>query len=194
MGAYAPSSRVTEQIMKEICDKIIAPVVSGMAKEKCPYTGILYAGIMLTNEGPRVIEFNCRFGDPETEVILPLLEGDLFDAFMASVNGTVNSLDLKQKKGAAATVVIASGGYPDSYEKGMVISGIDNAGKAGTTIFHAGTKKVDGNIVTSGGRVLNVVGTAETLQQAIKKAYEGVKQIKFDKMQFRTDIGQKGVQ
>jgi phosphoribosylamine--glycine ligase len=193
MGAYAPSSRVTEPVMKEICDKIIAPVIAGMAKEKCPYTGILYAGIMLTDAGPRVIEFNCRFGDPETEVILPLMDSDLLDAFMASVNGTVDSLNLPQKNGAAATIVIASGGYPDAYEKGKVISGIDKAIITGTTVFHAGTKKDNGKIVTSGGRVLNIVGTADNLQNAIKKAYEGVKMISFDKMQYRTDIGQKGV-
>ncbi|MBL8026997.1 MAG: phosphoribosylamine--glycine ligase [Fibrobacteres bacterium] len=193
MGAYAPSAKVTEPIKNMVCEKIIAPVIAGMAKEGCPYTGVLYAGLMLTVDGPRVIEFNCRFGDPETEVIMPLFEGDLYEAFMASVSGTVDSFELKNSSGSAATVVLASGGYPDSYEKGKVISGIEAAEKCGATVFHAGTKSENGKIVTTGGRVLNVVGRADTLQKAIDTAYKGVKEISFEKMQYRTDIGKKGL-
>lgn len=193
MGAYAPANIITPGVQKEIDEKVLRPVIKGMEKEGCPYTGILYAGMMLTPDGPRVIEFNCRFGDPETQVVLPLFDGDLIEAMLASINGTVGKLNLNRKPGAAVSVVLASGGYPGSYEKGKAITGIEAAEKNGAIVFHAGTKLEKGVLVTSGGRVMNVVGTGPDLKAAIKGAYQAAEKINFDKKMMRTDIGKKGL-
>lgn len=193
MGAYAPAAIVTPALQKEIDAKIIGPVIEGMAKEGCPYTGILYAGLMLTPEGPKVIEFNCRFGDPETQVVLPLFDGDLADAFLASVEGRVDQINLPAKSGSAVSVVLASGGYPDAYEKGKTITGIREAEKAGAVVFHAGTVLKQGCVMTDGGRVLNVVALGPDLRTAIEKAYQAAEKIGFDKKMMRTDIGKKGL-
>ncbi len=193
MGAYAPSTKIDNRLLLDISNQIIAPVIGGMAKEGSPYTGVLYVGIMLTNMGPKVVEFNCRFGDPETEVILPLLESDLLELCLASVNGNVSETDIINKDGSAVTVVLASGGYPGSYKKGLEISGVAEAEKAGVIVFHAGTKIDGSKLITAGGRVLNVVAQADSLKNAIDKAYSGVKEIKFEQMQFRTDIAKKGL-
>lgn len=193
MGAYAPATLVNPSLLKTIGETILWPVLHGMKEEGCPYTGMLYAGLMLTPKGPKVIEFNCRFGDPETQVILPLLDGDLPDALLASVNGTVDRLVLKQKPGAAVTVVLASGGYPGDYAKGKVISGVEQADATGAVVFHAGTAMKDGSLVTAGGRVLNVTATGETLKEAIDKAYAAADKISFDGKMIRQDIGKKGL-
>jgi len=193
MGAYAPAKLITPEIQKEIDTKILAPVIAGMAKEDCPYTGVLFAGIMMTESGPKVVEFNCRFGDPETEVILPLFAGDLLDACLASVNGTVDKLELAAMPGAAISVVLASGGYPEAYEKGKKITGIAEAEKLGALIFHAGTKADGKDIVTAGGRVLNVVKVDRDLKSAIQGAYAAAEKIRFDRKMLRKDIGQKGI-
>ncbi|MFH0920399.1 MAG: phosphoribosylamine--glycine ligase [Fibrobacterota bacterium] len=193
MGAYAPAGIITPAIQKTIDETILAPVLKGMALEGCPYTGILYAGIMLTTAGPRVIEFNCRFGDPETQAVLPLLDGDLLDAFLASVNGTVDTVVLRQKSGSAVTVVLASGGYPEAYEKGKEIKGLEAAEKEGALVFHAGTQREGDAVVTSGGRVLSVTGTGMDLKNAISNAYRAAGKIEYDKKMMRTDIGRKGL-
>lgn len=193
MGAYAPANIVSPALQGVIDRDILGPVIKGMAQEGCPYTGILYAGLMLTASGPRVIEFNCRFGDPETQVVLPLFDGDLLEACLASIEGTVDRLVLPRKTGAAACVVLASGGYPEAYEKGKIITGIVDAEKAGALVFQAGTWSDNGQIVTSGGRVLGVVHAGGDLKSAIAGAYRAVGKIKFDKMMYRKDIGRKGL-
>ncbi|OGJ89641.1 MAG: phosphoribosylamine--glycine ligase [Candidatus Raymondbacteria bacterium RifOxyA12_full_50_37] len=193
MGAYAPAKIITPALQQEIDEKILRPVIQGMAAEGCPYTGILYAGLMLTPQGPKVIEFNCRFGDPETEVVLPLFNGDLCEAMLASINSTVDKISLPMFQGTAVTVVLASGGYPDAYEKGKVITGLAEAEKAGAIIFHAGTKKQGPDIVTAGGRVLNVVATGPTLNAAITTAYAAAANISFQRKMMRSDIGKKGI-
>jgi phosphoribosylamine--glycine ligase len=193
MGAYAPARIITREIQKEIDAKILAPMIAGMAEEGCPYSGILFAGIMLTESGPKVVEFNCRFGDPETQVILPLFDGDLPEACLASVNGTVDKFELKSKSGTAVCVVLASGGYPDAYEKGKRITGIAEAEKAGAIVFQAGTKSVAQDLLTDGGRVLGVVKLDADLRTAIDGAYRAVDKIQFEKMTHRKDIGKKGL-
>ncbi len=188
MGAFAPVPEIGAAMLEEIKTKILEPVVQGMNARGIPYKGVLYAGLMLTPNGIRVIEFNCRFGDPETQVILPLLETDLLEIFEACVDGTLHDLDIKWKSGACATVVAASPGYPGNYPKGLPISGLEHEFE-NALVFHAGTKLEAGNIVTNGGRVLNVTGVGENLEIALKNAYDALEFVKFDGMQFRRDIG-----
>jgi phosphoribosylamine--glycine ligase len=191
MGAYAPAPICPPELLAQVVETVLQPTVNGLAGEGCPFVGVLYAGLMLTENGPRVLEFNCRFGDPETQVILPLLETDLLDIIEHSLAGTLPKLKVAWKSGAAATVVMASGGYPGDYETGKVITGLDEATKIeGVTVFHAGTKINDaGQVVTAGGRVLNVTGLGPTLPDALNKAYSGVKQIHFEAARYRADIG-----
>jgi phosphoribosylamine--glycine ligase/phosphoribosylformylglycinamidine cyclo-ligase len=188
MGAFAPAPDITDAFLEEIRRTVLEPTLRGMAKRGTPYKGVLYAGLMLTSSGPKVIEFNCRFGDPEAQVVLPLLETDLFDVLDACVAGTLDAYDLRWKPGVCATVVLASRGYPERSETGKVISGLETVPE-GVTVFHAATKPEDGAILTSGGRVLNVTAVADTLEAALEKAYQGVSGIAFDGMQYRTDIG-----
>ena len=178
---------VAERCMQEI----FLPTVAAMQAEGCPFKGCLYFGLMLTPDGPKVIEYNCRFGDPETQVVLPLLESDLLTVMEATTNGTLDKTDVKFSDGAAACVILASGGYPLAYEKGKEITGL-TAGQlnaADVTVYHAGTAIKDGRLVTNGGRVLGVTATANTLPEALKKAYAATESIHFDKLHKRSDIG-----
>jgi phosphoribosylamine--glycine ligase/phosphoribosylaminoimidazole synthetase len=188
MGAFAPVPEISAATLEEIKTEILEPVVKGMNARGIAYKGVLYAGLMLTPNGIRVIEFNARFGDPETQVILPLLETDLLEIFEACVDGTLDKLDIKWKSGACATVVAASPGYPGNYPKGLPITGLERDFE-NTLIFHAGTKLQGEKVVTNGGRVLNVTGVAANLELALKNAYEALEFVKFEGMQFRRDIG-----
>lgn len=191
MGAYSPAPIVTPGLLAEIEEKIIAPTVHGMREEGNPYEGILYVGLMITSEGPKVVEYNCRFGDPECQVIVPALESDLLETIQYVVNGDMASYDIKLDDQYRCTVVLASEGYPGSYEKGKVITGLDTLGSG--DLFHAGTKSEDGSIKTNGGRVLNVIGSGATLHEAISNSYKNVEKIHFDKAYYRRDIGAKGL-
>ena len=163
-----------------------------MEKEGCPFKGCLYFGLMMTPDGPKVIEYNCRFGDPETQVVLPLLESDLLKIMLATTNGTLGETEVKFSSGAAACVILASGGYPVAYEKGKEISGLTEGqltDAGDVTVYHAGTAIQDGKLVTHGGRVLGVTATAPTLEEALRHAYAAPARMSFDKMHKRTDIG-----
>ena len=163
-----------------------------MKQEGREFHGCLYFGLMMTPDGPKVIEYNCRFGDPETQVVLPLLDGDLVDIMEATIDGTLSEVPFSNKTETAACVVLASGGYPKKYQTGYEITGIESAEKDfGVTVYHAGTKSVDGKLVTGGGRVLGVTATAPTLEQALHTAYQGAEKIQFTDKHFRTDIGRK---
>lgn len=193
MGAYAPAPVMTKEMCEEVNVRILRPIVAAMKKEGYPFKGCLYAGLMITSEGPKVVEFNCRFGDPETEAVLPLFDGDLARVMLDCVHGTLSDEAVVWKKACAVDVVLASEGYPASHSSGEVISGIEDAKKAGCLVFHAGTVKKDGQYVVNGGRVLNVVALADTLAEAKAKAYEGVSRISWRGMQYRHDIADKGL-
>ncbi len=195
MGAYAPAPVMTKALLQEVEATIIVPTLRGMAAEGTPYGGILYVGLMMTPVGPRVVEFNCRFGDPETQVILPLLQEDLLEIVNALVDKEGVLPAVSQPDGAAACVVMASGGYPGNYAKGKKIEGLDAANTLeNAVVFHAGTRTAaDGGVETSGGRVLAVAATAADLRGALEKTYAGVARIAFEGQQFRRDIGQKGL-
>ncbi len=193
MGAYAPAPVVGRALLAEIRQTIMAPALKGMAAEGMPFVGVLYAGLMLTKTGPRVIEFNCRFGDPETQVILPLLKSDLATVLRACAVGALESTEVAWLPGSAVSVVAASGGYPGDYAKGCRITGLDDAAAlAGTHVFHAGTRQdADGHVLTDGGRVLSVTGIGETVAEASARAYAGIEAIAFDCLHYRRDIGAK---
>lgn len=193
MGAYAPAPVMTKEMCEEVNVRILRPIVAAMKKEGYPFKGCLYAGLMITSEGPKVVEFNCRFGDPETEAVLPLFDGDLARVMLDCVHGTLSDEAVVWKKACAVDVVLASEGYPASHSSGEVISGIEDAKKAGCLVFHAGTVKKNGQYVVNGGRVLNVVALAYTLAEAKAKAYEGVSRISWRGMQYRHDIADKGL-
>ena len=190
MGTVAPNPYYTEEIAKICEETIFKPTVNAMNSEGRSFKGCLYFGLMLTPKGPKVIEYNCRFGDPETQVVLPLLKGDLLEIMMACSNGTLDSVDFSFKNESACCVIMASDGYPQSYQKGFEItvpSDLD------AEVFVAGAKKENGKLLTSGGRVLGVTATADTLEEAIDKSYEAVKRIHFDNAYYRTDIGQRAL-
>lgn len=194
MGAYAPAPIVTREMMDEIRTRILEPCITGIAAEGRVYRGVLYAGLMITAQGPKVIEFNCRFGDPETQVVLPLLESDLVPLLLACCDGTLNRMGIGWRSGACVSVVMASGGYPGPFTKGFSIHGTAEAeGESGVTVFHAGTALRGNEVVTNGGRVLNVTATAPNIPAAIEKAYTAVGKIHFENAHYRTDIGQKAV-
>ncbi|MEW6061954.1 MAG: phosphoribosylamine--glycine ligase [Bacteroidota bacterium] len=193
MGAYAPAPVVTKEILYRVESEIIQPTLRGMKSEGTPYKGCLYVGLMITHDGPKVVEFNCRLGDPEAQVVLPLIESDTFDLFSACATGNLASYHLQMKSATAVCVVLASQGYPDAYQTGKVIAGLETA-DADTFIFHAGTKKENDLFVTSGGRVLGVTCVGNGLQQTIEKTYQAVRKISFDNVYYRTDIGKKGLQ
>lgn len=193
MGAYAPAPVMTKEMCEEVNVRILRPIVAAMKKEGYPFKGCLYAGLMITSEGPKVVEFNCRFGDPETEAVLPLFDGDLARVMLDCVHGTLSDEAVVWKKACAVDVVLASEGYPASHSSGEVISGIEDAKKAGCLVFHAGTVKKNCQYVVNGGRVLNVVALADTLAEAKAKAYEGVSRISWRGMQYRHDIADKGL-
>lgn len=194
MGAYSPVALADEKFLKEVKEKVFTPVLKGLLAEGIHFRGVLYAGLMVTKDGPKVLEFNARFGDPETQAILPRLENDLVEVFEASLNGTLDKTKLTWKKDAAVCVVLAAPGYPDHYPKGLPISGLEAAAKIpDALVFHAGTALKDGQIATSGGRVLGVTALGPDLPQAIKNVYEVAAQISFEGMHYRKDIGQKGL-
>ena len=193
MGAYAPAPVMTKEMCEEVNVRILRPIVAAMKKEGYPFKGCLYAGLMITSEGPKVVEFNCRFGDPETEAVLPLFDGDLARVMLDCVHGTLSDEAVVWKKACAVDVVLASEGYPASHSSGEVIFGIEDAKKAGCLVFHAGTVKKNGQYVVNGGRVLNVVALADTLAEAKAKAYEGVSRISWRGLQYRHDIADKGL-
>ena len=192
MGTVAPNPYYTDEIARVCMETIFLPTVRAMNAEGRTFRGCLYFGLMLTPNGPKVIEYNCRFGDPETQVVLPLLKSDLLTIMRATVDGTLADTPVEFPSGAACCVVLASGGYPVSYKSGYPISGLDEAGE-NATVFHAGTKLVDGQIVTAGGRVLGVTATADTLEAAIDKAYQAADKITFTNMHMRRDIGQRAL-
>ena len=175
-------------MMAHIEEKIIAPTIKGMALEGRPFRGVLYAGLMMTQDGPKVLEYNVRFGDPETQVILPLAESDLVEAIMAAREGRLDQVNWKNRDAAAVCVVLASGGYPGDYQKGRKIHGLDHQWDEGVYVFHAGTKKVGADIVTHGGRVLGVTAVDASISRAIDKVYKTVKWIAFDGAYYRKDI------
>ncbi|GIO07919.1 phosphoribosylamine--glycine ligase [Brevibacillus reuszeri] len=192
MGTYAPVPHMSDALVDEVVETIVKPMAKGMASDGIPFKGILYTGLMITEQGPKVVEFNARFGDPETQVILPLLETDLVDIFVATIKGELDAVDVTWKKGSAVCVVMAAPGYPGEYPKGQVIQGLDKV-RDQVTVFHAGTKETDEGIVTSGGRVLGVVGTGENLEKAREAAYAAVAEISFEGAQYRTDIAAKAM-
>ena len=188
MGTIAPNPYYTDEVAKICMEKIFIPTINAMKKEDRTFKGCLYFGLMITKDGPKVIEYNCRFGDPETQVVLPLLESDLLTIMMATTNGTLKDTEVKFSKGAACCVIMASKGYPVSYEKGFKI---DMNGVEG--VYVSGAIIKDGDLLTNGGRVLGVTATADTLKEAISKAYDKVKLIKFDNAYYRKDIGQRAL-
>lgn len=191
MGTIAPNPYYTPDIAARCMKEIFLPTMAAMNAEGRTFKGCLYFGLMLTPDGPKVIEYNCRFGDPETQVVLPLLESDLFTIMEAVTQERLGEVEVKFSTGAAACVVLASGGYPEHYEKGKVISGLENGQLPGSdaVIYHAGTDQKDGRLVTSGGRVLGVAATADTLKAAVDKAYAAAEGIAFEGLHKRNDIG-----
>lgn len=190
MGTYAPLPHIGSSMTERIIETIVQPTAEAMVAEGVPYEGILYTGLMLTKEGPKVIEYNARFGDPETQVVLPLLETDLVDIVTASLTGELENIEVKWKDKAAVCVIMSSAGYPGPYEKGEVIYGLDQVVNP-SIIFHAGTAAKDGEIITSGGRVLGVTAVGETLKEARELAYQSVEKVSFNGAHYRTDIGAK---
>jgi phosphoribosylamine---glycine ligase len=194
MGVYSSDAMVDDAMREWILHHIAQPTIDGMAAEDTPFTGVLYCGLMMTARGPMVLEYNARFGDPETQAILVRLESDLLDAIEACVEGRLCETEFRWKRGASACVIAASGGYPGSYTTGYRITGLDAAAKApDVEVFHAGTSLVDGQYLTNGGRVLAVTATGESLESALQRAYEGISKIQFEGMYYRRDIGHRGI-
>ena len=189
MGAFAPSPLYTEEIAEQTEKEILLPTLNAMNSEGFTFKGVLYVGLMLTKDGPKVVEYNARFGDPETQVVLPLLESDLFAIMRAVREGRLAEMDIRWKKESAACIVLASGGYPGKYESGKLISGLEDAETAGATVYHAGTKKTDAGYVTAGGRVLGVTALGNTLADAVHSAYAAAEKIHFEGAHMRRDIG-----
>ena len=189
MGAFAPSPLYTEEIAERTEKEILIPTMNAMNSEGFTFKGVLYVGLMLTKDGPKVVEYNARFGDPETQAVLPLLESDLFAIMRAVREGRLAETDIRWKKESAACIVLASGGYPEKYESGKLISGLEDAEAAGATVYHAGTKKTDAGYVTAGGRVLGVTALGDTLADAVHSAYAAAEKIHFEGAHMRRDIG-----
>jgi phosphoribosylamine--glycine ligase len=192
MGAYARAPVCPPPMQAELTHTILQPAVAGLRSEGRPFVGVLYAGLMLTPTGPRLLEFNCRFGDPETQAIMPLLAGDLLEVLEACVDGRLAEVEPQWSGGSAACVVMASAGYPASSPAGLPIHGLDHMPPQ-TTVFHAATALRDGQVVTAGGRVLGVTGWGDTLDDALGRAYAGVARVSFDGQQFRADIGRRAL-
>ncbi len=193
MGAYAPAPVVTPDVMAQVRTLIIEPTLAAMEREEAPYRGVLYCGLMLTTEGPKVVEFNCRFGDPECQVLMPLIRSDLVDMLLAVCERRLASYRPDIENRHAACVVMASGGYPDAYEKGKPISGLDRPADRSTVVFHSGTARSGDRIVTAGGRVLAVTSAGTTLPEALERCYRAVRSIHFDGAHYRTDIGHRAL-
>lgn len=193
MGAYAPAPIVDEKIAAQVEEKILKPTIDALKAEGIVYRGCLYAGLMIRNGTAKVVEFNCRFGDPETQVVLPLMESDLLELMNDCAAGTLSGKKISWREGSAVCVIMASGGYPKAYKKNLPIDGVIKAETLGATIFHAGTKLKDGELVTSGGRVLGVTMIAPTLREAVDKVYKCVEVIHFDDVHYRRDIAAKAL-
>ena len=193
MGAYSPAPIGTKELLKEIDEKIIFPILKALAEEDRKFIGCLYAGLMITERGPKVVEFNCRFGDPETQAVLPLLEGDFLKLLYSAATGKLDKNTVRYSGGAAVCVVAASKGYPDDFQKGFKISGIESINNNDVFVYQAGTTKQNGDIITNGGRVLGITAVSKTndLKSAQSKAYDALKKIHFTDMYYRTDIGEK---
>lgn len=190
MGAIAPNPHYTDEMAGQCMKEIFLPTVEAMKAEGRPFRGCLYFGLMLTKDGPKVIEYNCRFGDPETQVVLPLLEGDLLEIMLAVREGKLDGVSFRQREGCAACVVLASGGYPGEYVTDLPIEGLKESGQLSEgAVYHAGTRKAEGRYYTAGGRVAGVTATGDTLKEALDAAYRAVDQIHFGRMHYRTDIG-----
>jgi phosphoribosylamine--glycine ligase len=188
MGAYSPVPRLSDADIAELVEAIHVPVLAELARRRTPFVGALYAGLMLTEDGPRVLEFNCRFGDPETQALLPRLDGDLLDALAAAAHGELRGVELAAGDRAAVTVVLASRDYPERGDSGTQIDGVEDAEATGALVFHAGTARHGGRLVTNGGRILDVTGVGSSLAHARDVAYAGAARIAFDGMQHRHDI------
>lgn len=194
MGTVSPNPYYTQEVANECMDKIFMPTINAMNNEGRTFKGCLYFGLMITPKGPKVIEYNCRFGDPETQVVLPRLKTDIVDIFEAIDNETLSDLDVEWSDDACACVIMASGGYPKSYPKGIEITGLSNGQLDGVTVYHAGTKLQDNKLVTSGGRVLGVTALGDTLENALKKSYDAVEKIHFEGAHYRRDIGKRALE
>ena len=193
MGTVSPNPYYTDEVARECMEKIFIPTIEAMNAEGRTFKGCLYFGLMITPKGPKVIEYNCRFGDPETQVVLPRLKTDIVDIFEAISNETLSDLDIEWDERACTCVIMASGGYPKSYPKGIEIKGLSDGQLDGVTVYHAGTKLDGDKLVTSGGRVLGVTALGDTLEAALEKSYAGVKSISFDGAHFRNDIGKRAL-
>jgi phosphoribosylamine--glycine ligase len=194
MGSYSPAPLITSELHKDITDKVLRAAVGALRKRGIRYKGILYAGLIITADGPKVLEFNCRFGDPETQSMLPLMESDLAEVALALVEERLSEIELKWRKKSAVCVIMASGGYPGSYEKGKVISGLEGVpSDEKTIVFHAGTKREGGQVLTNGGRVLGLTTLDDTLEGAIERNYDLIKGINFENCYYRKDIGLKAL-
>jgi phosphoribosylamine--glycine ligase len=194
MGAYSPAPVVTDAVHEKIMEKILRPIIQGMSEEGRPYKGVLYAGLMIHEGHPKVLEFNARFGDPETQPVLMRMKGDILPILEASIKGTLSGCKIEWDSRAAVCVVMASKGYPGDYEKGKAISGLEEVSQiADTFVFHAGTTLKEERMVANGGRVLGVTGLGKDIPQAIEKTYQAVKRISWDGVHYRTDIGQKAL-
>ncbi len=187
MGAISPVPFTDESFMRKIEEQVVKPTISGLQKDKLPYKGFVFIGLIKVGDDPKVIEYNVRMGDPETEVVLPRLKNDLVEIFQAIADQTLNTITIDIDQRAATTVMLVSGGYPESYEKGKVITGLENVNDS--IVFHAGAKNQNDSIVTSGGRVMAITSFGDTYQQALKKSYQTIQDVKFDKMYYRKDIG-----
>lgn len=194
MGTVSPNPYYTEEVAAECMDKIFMPTINAMNQEGRTFKGCLYFGLMITPKGPKVIEYNCRFGDPETQVVLPRLKTDIIDIFEAINNETLSELDIEWSEKACACVIMASGGYPKSYKKGVEITGLTLGQLDGVTVYHAGIKIENDKLVTSGGRVLGVTALGDSLADALKKSYEAVENIHFDNAHYRKDIGKRALE
>jgi phosphoribosylamine---glycine ligase len=193
MGSYSPVPFLGEDDVEELAGLVHRPVVAELARRGKPFSGLLYAGLMLTEEGPRVLEFNCRFGDPETQALLPRLEGDLLEALAAAAHGELSGVELTAGPTAAVSVVLASAGYPDAPESGVPIGGVEIAEATGALVFHAGTALQHGQLMSAGGRVLDVVGTGDSVAEARERAYGAIEQIDFPGVRFRADVAMRAV-
>lgn len=192
MGAYTPAPILTKTLEQQVVEQVLIPTVEGMRAEGNPYIGVLYMGLMITSDGPKVVEYNCRLGDPECQVLMPMIDQDIVPLLFEAAQGSMKTSSVRLSEGFACTVVMASKGYPESFEKGFPIGGLEEAQKV-STVFHSGTRASGGEILTNGGRVLCVTSTGKTLNEAIAKAYEGVSSIHFANAYYRMDIGRKGL-
>jgi phosphoribosylamine--glycine ligase len=193
MGSYSPVPELAEGQVPELVDSIHRPIVEELASRGTPFIGCLYAGLMLTADGPRVLEFNCRFGDPETQTIMPRIDGDLAQALLAAANGDLGETELTVAETGSVTVALAAAGYPEERDVGTPIEGIEDAEAQGALVFHAGTAVRDGQLVTSGGRILNVTGLGDRLEEARARAYEACERVSFEGARYRRDIAAKAV-